>query len=93
MNEKDKWIDDALGSISGMQRAKPADDLFGRIEANLLAEKIEKIPTSRVGFAAVVAVILLTFNIYSVFNTSYETVEQNSQTSDQELISNYYLYE
>lgn len=96
MKEKDKWIDDVLVSINNLERAKPSANLFARIENELDNDSVEVIPIYKIRFAAVAAAILLMFNVFSIYNyvlTSETTSIDLSVENNQELISNYNIYE
>ncbi len=96
MNDnKEKWIEQVLGSMEGSTRAVPSDQLFAKIKRGL-HPKHKTIPMERLRVAVAAAALLFLLNgitIYQQFqgtSTSAETtyLENNGQN----LVSNYNFY-
>lgn len=97
--DKDKWIEDVLGSMQGSQRAKPNPELYEKIERQLEAPETKIVPMRQWRYAAVAAVLVLVFNAFAlrqVVQTNDFSVGEmvvSSDDSGQSLISNYKIYE
>lgn len=95
--QEEKWIDDVFESLEGIERAKPASELFSMITARLERPETKVIPLFWVRAAAVAAVVLISFNIYCLKSFSNEEVTGDAQTdvtSGYQLISSTYnLYD
>ncbi len=94
--EKDKWIDEVFNSLEGMQPAQPDEKLFSKIENQLFNEGAKVIPLYWIRAAVAAAVLVLSVNIYGVYQYAQglsSPTEQASQQSSYELISSYNLYE
>lgn len=86
----EKWKDDILNSLEGIERAKPNSNLFEKIQAKTRKSPQEK----NYGWLAVAATISLVicFNVYLILN--YNNQDTNPEThSYGNLISNYNIYE
>lgn len=96
-NNKGKWLNDVFDSIKGSERAKPNDDLFGKILNKIDAPETQIIPLRQLRFAAAAAIILLVLNISllrqniqgDIFNTESQLIDN----ADEAVISNYNIYE
>ncbi len=96
--DKEKWINDVFDSMKGSQRAKPNPDLFAKIEHQIDAPEAKVISMHQWRMVAAAAVILLVLNVFALrevpesnaLNTDELLVEN---TSNQQLISNYKIYE
>jgi hypothetical protein len=64
--EKEKWKDDVLQSLTGLQTAEPGAFLFTRIETRL--EQATGLSQLQVRLAGVCMMILLTINLLVVIN-------------------------
>ncbi|PKL78423.1 MAG: hypothetical protein CVV25_11655 [Ignavibacteriae bacterium HGW-Ignavibacteriae-4] len=91
MNEKNKWIDDIIESANSLGRVEPRSVVFDNILSEIEAEKIQRIPLSKIRYSIAAAIIIVSVNIYSVLDIS--TNESNQSSTDNELISNYNIYE
>lgn len=97
--DKDKWIEDVLGSMKGSQRAKPDPSLFAKIENRLDTPEANIIPMRQWNYAAAAAVLVLVLNAFAlrqvVQTKDYNAGEMVVSTDDssQSLISNYKIYE
>lgn len=96
--DKEKWIDDVFDSMKGSQRAKPSPELFSKIENQIYSPAATIIPIIKLRVAAAAAIMLLFFNVISI--RQYAQKAQGDATeyiveseSDQQLISNFNLYE
>ncbi|MFA7326154.1 MAG: hypothetical protein WC121_05780 [Candidatus Kapaibacterium sp.] len=91
MNEKNKWIDDIIDSAGSIKREVPRSVVFDNILSELESEKIQKMPVSKIGYSIVATFVIVSLNVYSVFNYSNDkTTKSNTEV---ELISNYNIYE
>ncbi len=95
---KKAWIDAALNSTQGMQRAKPSDELWLKIQARTFSAKVKMIPVSQLRFIAAAAAILLVLNVITLGtyiqreNAVWgELLEETEEIPV--LISDYKLYE
>ena len=80
--EKDKWIEEVLGSSKTLKRAEASPFLFTRIKEKLKhdAEPVRNIiPAKRALIYILTFAVLLIFNLELIFNSS------SSQTSEQEI--------
>lgn len=97
-DDKQKWIDDVFDSMQGSRRAKPSPELFGKIETEIDAPEARVIPMYQWRLTAAAAVLLLVLNVFALrqvaesnaLNTGEWVVER---TSNQQLISNFKIYE
>ena len=97
-NDKEKWIGEVFNSMQGSRRAKPAPDLFAKIESRLQAPEARIIPMMQIKIAAVAAVLLLVLNtivLQEIVTTNQEKTSQalEEYQGDHSLISNYKIYE
>ena len=96
--DKEKWMDDVLGSLEGSKRAQPSPELFARIESQIDAPEAKVIPITQWRIAVAAAILLLMLNVFAMrqyahryeVNTDDLVVEVSA---DQQLISNYNPYE
>lgn len=91
MTEKDKWIDDLIGSVGSLNRVEPRSVVFDNILNEIESEKIQKIPISRITYSIVATFVIVSLNVFTFLNYSSESANQSN--SKVELISNYNLYE
>lgn len=91
MTEKDKWIDDIIGSVGSLNRVEPRSVVFDIILNEIESEKIQKIPISRITYSIVATFVIVSLNVFTFLNYSSES--SNQSNSKVELISNYNLYE
>jgi hypothetical protein len=81
--EKEKWIDDVLGSPKEIKRAEASPFLFTRIKAKINEAAVpagKVIPVRQAIIIAVSFLILLIFNLDLMFNSS-----SASSSSEQEI--------
>ncbi len=84
--DKNKWIDEAINSFEGSERAEPSAFLFGKI-ADRLSERTVKgriIPLRTVSVAAACILLLVVLNIL--------LLNKQNKTSDRSIqeVANYY---
>ncbi|MER3328091.1 MAG: hypothetical protein RIF34_00830 [Candidatus Kapaibacterium sp.] len=91
MTEKDKWIDDIIDSAGSIKREVPRSVVFDNILSEIESEKVQKMPVSRLTYSIVATFVIVSLNVYSVFN--YSNNETTKSNSENELISNYNIYE
>lgn len=97
--KNDKWIEEIFDSLEGIKRAKPDINLYATIENQLFSEESKVIPINRLRIAAVAAILILLINVislkvYTYSSNSANTVEsQTSNNYNQQLISNFKIYE
>jgi len=97
-DEKEKWVESVFESTKGSTRAKPAPDLFEKIEHQLSQVEAPVISMARLRMLAAAVFVLLIVNAFAMINYS-----QNAQLSSekgasenvlsQQLLSDYNLYE
>lgn len=97
-SEKEKWVNSVMGSLEGMQRAKPASDLFAKIEREIASPEGKIISMNQLRVAAAAAILLLAMNIFLLNqyakSETVSSIEWVSEVdSNEQLISNYNLYE
>ena len=97
-DEKDKWIEDVMGSMKGSQRAQPNPELFAKVEQGIDAPETRIIPMRQWSYTVAAAILLLVLNTVALrqFTQSdySNTVEMVVTKNDsQALISNYRIYE
>lgn len=96
-NEKEKWIADVFESMKGNQRAKPAPELFAKIESEINSSTAKVIPIRQWRYAAAAAALVLFVNVSALFyyqqnsGLAYEDVAVGD-TYNQPLISDYQIY-
>lgn len=94
--DREKWITDVFNSLAKSKRAKPSEDLFGRLEQQLFTPPDAKIlPISQWRIAAAATVLLLFLNVFALQqSTQSPTSDGFGETSPvAALISNYKLYD
>lgn len=74
--EKEKWKDDVLNSLQGLQRAEPNAFLFTRIEAKL--EQTTGLSKLQVRLAGVAMVLLLAVNLWVVSSKENTASQSNA---------------
>lgn len=77
--EKEKWKDDVLNSLAGVQRAEPGPFLFTRIEASLQAKT--GLSKMQVRLAGVAMVLLIVLNVWVVTSRGSANAPSNSITT------------
>ena len=82
MNKQDKWTDEVLNSLDGIQKATPSDALLNRIMTKLPKNNI--MPKWQLRMTAAAACLLIALNIY-VFDT-VESETYNTSTSEYDMI-------
>jgi hypothetical protein len=97
-SDKEKWINGVLGSLASIQRAKPKQDLFSKIQKEIAKPEGKVISMRQLRITAAAAVLLLTINVFLL--TQYAKSSQKNTTewvtevdANEQLISNYNLYE
>ncbi len=94
MDKKEKWANEVLQSLDGMQKAEPKADVFTKIITQINAnEAVKIIPLKRLGWIAVAACLIIGLNLY-VFKSRLQMVKNDlSKTSQKyEFITDYSLY-
>jgi hypothetical protein len=71
--EKEKWKDEVLNSLHGMQPAEPNAFLFTRIEAKL--EEATGLSKLQVRLAGVLMMVLLAINVWAVSSQSTPSLQ------------------
>ena len=95
--DKEKWIKDVFDSLQGSQRARPADDLFARIEREINADA-KIIPIYQWRAAAAAAAVILCLNIFAMQQYAQNNAMDSKElmangVADQQPISNFNIYE
>lgn len=96
--DKEKWLDETLGSLQGIKRATPPADLFARIEIRVNQTESKIVPMSQWRPAVAAAIVLLVLNIfamrlYTQRNISVATDEGVEIAYETQLISDFKLYD
>lgn len=97
-NDKEKWIEGVFDSMKGSKRAKPDPGLYAKIESQIFAQEVKVIPMRQWKMAAAAAVLLLVLNVFAlrqyIQSSEVSTNEMVADaTTDQQLISNFKLYD
>ena len=90
MNNEEIQINEILGSIDKIQRAKPRKDLFDAILKELPKAKI--IPLKKLYWVAAASIILISINIATITNTSNSKISSPTELNTS-LYLDYNLYE
>lgn len=92
--EVEKWQEEVMQSLSGLQRAEAPPFLFTRIEARLRNAQQVSMPVLR--WAMVSACVLVTLNVAVLLSASTETIATEQQTKSSSIYGeggvNYQLY-
>lgn len=94
MDKKSQWADEVLNSLDGIKSAKPNNDLFAKIQAQLpIKREVKVIPLQRLRWIAVASCLIIAVNIY-VFTGELKanTTEVAQTTTNNELLTNYSFY-
>jgi hypothetical protein len=67
---KDKWIDEVMGSLDGMQRVPAPSGMYDGVMARIRAGRGSKTYSLLPRIAAAAAVLLLAVNVASVFHAT-----------------------
>ncbi|OJJ19370.1 hypothetical protein BKI52_21410 [marine bacterium AO1-C] len=95
-DDKNKWIDEVMGSMQGSKKAQPNPELFTKIEARIDQPQTRSIKINRWQIAA--AIFLLVLNGFALrqitqkHRTTTPTTAKSKGLS-QPLISNYKIYD
>ena len=91
--EKD-WRDDIMESTRGIKRAEPNPFLFTRIEANINAERYDRVFTFRIKFAGGLCVLVLIMNTIILLKDLRSVVTESQKINSEYQLSkpNYQLY-
>ncbi|MEL6987147.1 MAG: hypothetical protein AAGK97_04890, partial [Bacteroidota bacterium] len=66
--DKERWKDEILSSMKGSKRAKPAQDLFQKIENQLERLEYKIISIKQWNIAAAIAIVLICTNGYAFYS-------------------------
>ena len=97
-DDKTKWIEQALNSLEGSSRAKPAPRVFTQVTRLIETENATIIPLQRLRMAAAIAASVLLVNVYVLGQLAQEEgvnseqIVYENQLSNQ-LINSYKLYQ
>lgn len=80
-NMKEKWIDDVMGSLEGMSKAQPREDLYEGIMTRLSGPNIRTRPLLPKQWAAA-AILLLALNVGSVVYFSERQHKTGAKSTD-----------
>jgi hypothetical protein len=94
MNKKEKWAEEVLQSLTGINKAVPNPDLFAKITLRLQADKQTNIiPLHQLRWVSVAACVVVALNIYAITMRAKSVNEQVTKESAQYiLINEYTLY-
>ncbi len=95
-DEREKWMDEVMGSLQGMRAAEPPVDLFEAIEVRISKPKAQVIPMRQLRWSIAIAAVLLLLNAVAI--RSYATNQDDGFASVEEfggspLVSDYKIYE
>lgn len=95
MDQKEKWVNDVLESIEGLERAKPSDALFAKINSRLPNKtQVKIVPLKKLYWIAVAACAILVINIF-VFSSEIKesTNEMKNNTDQAQLFNDFNIYD
>ncbi len=97
-NNQEKWVNEVVESMKGSQRAKPAPELLGKITHQLFDQKAKVLSIRQWRIIAIAATLILALNILAISQLSSNNKAVNTQMAEknsgqQDIISNYKLYE
>lgn len=96
--EKEKWMENVLNSMSGSQRAKPRPELLKKIQSKIGASETKVVPLRQWKYAVAAAILILLMNTITwvyvnqpnpIRNESVTVVDTYNQT----LIRSFQIYE
>lgn len=87
----EKWKDEIIDSLEGIQRAQPPTDAFLKIRKKINDEKA----TSSKQWIAVAAsvVLVLCANIFFISNYSTQSTTENQEDAYPSIVTNFNIYE
>lgn len=96
--DKEKWIEEIMGSFEKVERATPDPELFTSIEQRISGLSDTKVSIFQWRMIAAAALLLMLLNAFAVssFFRSQNQGQENQMTInsiENDLISNYKLYE
>lgn len=95
--EQEKWVENVMNSLQGMQAAQPPADLFTSITSKLNQPEAKVIPLRRIQLSIAVASILLLLNAFALQmyaqNGRAISSEIVAEDSSLQLMSNFKIYE
>jgi hypothetical protein len=96
--DKEKWVEETLGSLEGFKRAIPAADLFARIESKVNETSTRVVTISQWRPAVAAALLLLVLNIFAIrlYTQAASSVDRALSVNDvyeTQLISDFKLYD
>ena len=95
-DEQEKWVDEIMGSLQGMQAAAPPEDLFASIEARINKPKAKVVPMRQLRWRIAIAAVLLLLNVMAIRsyavnnNDGYASVESFEHS---QLVSDFKIYD
>ena len=89
------WTDKVIGSLSGLERAKPPVAGFGNIQRKLAARSLANNSDQGRQWMAIAAVILMIVSSNVVLLSNYLSEEQQSYTTSEypDMITSYNIYD
>jgi hypothetical protein len=95
-DEREKWVDEVMGSLQGMQAAEPPADLFDAIVVRINKPKAQVIPLRQLRWSIAIAAVLLLLNAVAI--RSYAVSNNDGFVSVEEfggsqLVSDFKIYE
>lgn len=93
MDEKEKWADEVLNSLQGIERATPENKLFEKIRTEILAEKYTKTVSLRhLAWTAIAASVIIAINVYAVkLHADSRAVDRSVIQNDISLLNEYFF--
>ncbi|GAB5554838.1 MAG: hypothetical protein Sapg2KO_44290 [Saprospiraceae bacterium] len=97
-DEKEKWMEEVLQSMKGIQRAKPMPELLTKIENQIASSKMEVVHLRQLRYVAAIIVLLLFVDTIALVYDNQNQQPNNEDvavmdTYNQSLISSYQIYE
>ncbi len=98
IEKREKWMEDTFGSLEGMKRAKPDEDLFDKIEIKISQGKAKTVYFAQWRPAVAAAILLLVLNVFAIRqygqqSGSVQTEIGTDVAYETQLISDFNLYD
>lgn len=92
MKQKDenRWIEDVLNSMEGAKKARPDDDLYGKIECRIAVRVTKGRTVSMITFSAAAASIVLLILLNMLVLTGSSKKHNNGSADEVSSVARYY---
>lgn len=96
--KKEQWKDKVMGSLEGIQRAKPSPDLFDKIISEIDTHEPKSIPKMNLAIIILGILLLLLLNLFAINQYRTNITPTDSENIENEnvqyaFISDFKLYE